>query len=509
MSANLISHYSGPWTETQIRHLLRRTLYGISRKDLEFFKEKSMEQCIEILFRPIPLPLLPINLSEGIGLTIFNSDDPIYEPIKSEKIKLWWINQIMNPQRNITEKMVLFWHNHFVIQFATVKDGRYSNQYLTLLRQHATGNFKRLLREITCNPAMLVYLNGNLNDKTAPNENYGRELQELFAIGKGPDSLYTESDVKAMAKVLSGWKDDKHKSCSYFDPTSHNTEDKTFSAFYNSHTIKGRHGDEGANETDELIDMICSNKEVSKFLCRKIYRWFVHSNIDERIEKNVITPLSEIMIQSNYEVKPVLIAMFSSALFYDSNLIGGMFKSPIDFFIGVVHDFDMDSVYTTDMDGENMVLVGASEMGQSVGDPPSVAGWPAYYEFPFYDKNWVTSQGLSARNKLIRILIGADKSTFPISFDFICFIRSLPDPGDAKAIISVSLKLLCCIQPGINQVLYLQGLLDSDPDMAETWAELWSIYQNVPADPKIENQILKRLQKTFCTIILLPEYQIM
>ncbi len=520
-SASQLTYYTQAWTEKHLRHLLPRTLFGSTRADYDFFKGKSLEQCVEILLGPIPLPPAPAFRTKDDQGAFPEGTSFVFAPFNKFRIddwniyvKGWWFGLMADPQRNITEKMVLFWHNHFPIQFETVMDSRYTYRYVNTLRKHATGNFKTLLREITTDPAMLVFLNGNSNNKTTSNENYGRELQELFTIGKGADSHYTEDDVKAAAKVLTGWRDDKDKINSYFDPASHNTEDKVFSAFYNHQVIKGRSGDEGATETDELIEMICKNPEVSKFLCRKLYRWFVHSIIDKQVEKNVIVPLSEIMLQSNYEIKPVLKALFTSAHFYETGLIGAMFKSPVDYFIGTIREIDLR--LCKKVEGWWLMIAALHTMGQDVGDPPSVAGWPAYYEFPFYDKDWIMSEYLSARTRWIKGLSYFDEevyNTLPdpfLEFDFIPFANSLPNAGNAKDLITDSLKILCpIVQPGSGQVSQLQQLLAGNKNNELPWTDLWAAYKANPFNEATESEVYSRLREIFIVILLLPEYQIM
>jgi uncharacterized protein (DUF1800 family) len=145
---------------------------------------------------------------------------------------------MLNQERNLTEKMTLFWHNHFATQSYIYSDARYAYKHNALLRANAFGNFKALTRAVTTDPAMLNYLNGNTNTKNAPNENYGRELQELFTVGKYPTPWYTEDDVKAAAKALTGWKIDANAITSYFDDTKHDTTDKQFSSFYGNRNYR-------------------------------------------------------------------------------------------------------------------------------------------------------------------------------------------------------------------------------------------------------------------------------
>ena len=202
--------------------------------------------------------------------------------------------------RSIREKMVLFYSNHFVIEFDMVTVSTYVYRYNELLRANALGNFKTLTREITINSAMLKYLNGDKNTNTAPNENYGRELQELFTVGKDATGLppYTEDDVQAAARVLTGWKNDlvggltsANGFNSYFEPTKHDVNDKLFSSFYGGVTITGQSGMNGALEMDDLMNMIFAKDEVALNICRRLYRFFVYYEIDAATEANVIVPL--------------------------------------------------------------------------------------------------------------------------------------------------------------------------------------------------------------------------
>jgi hypothetical protein len=514
---NKITPYSGTWTEKQLRHLLVRTLFGVSKADLIFFKDKSLEQCLKILLRPIPLPPPPLfrttddpaDLPEGHSF-VFAAENKSRDDDWMLYLKGWWFGLMLEPQNNIREKMVLFWHNHFVVQFDTVKDLRYDYHYLNLLRTNALGNFKALLREITTCPAMLVYLNGNANGKKFPNENFGRELQELFTIGKGSGSNYTEADVKAAAKVLTGWKDDKKSIGSKFVAEDHNTDDKVFSAFYNHRIIKGRSGKEGAHETDELIQMICENAETANFLCRKLYRWFVHSKIDDNIEKNVITPLAEILRENDYEFKPVLLSLFQSSFFYEPELMGAMFKSPLDYFIGAAHQFKLQ--LGNKVEGWWLMVAALDNMGQSIGNPPNVAGWPAYSEFPLFDKNWVVSEYLSYRSRWIKGISYFEEAIYnplpepKLKFDFIGYVDQLPNANDPRKLVKSSLFLLCSIQPNKDQTDYLIKILDGEDN---SWHNLWSRHKKFSADDKLKNEVYDRLRKVFNLILMLPEYQIM
>ena len=229
---------------------------------------------------------------------------------------------ILNQNLSIREKLTLFWTDHFVTQISYVNDPRYSYQYNALLRTNVLGNFKDMADAITQDGAMLIYLNGTNNVKTGPDENYGRELQELFTIGKGPEiapgnyTNYTEADVQAAAHVLTGWRKYQNTDgtigtqTGYFDPTRHDTTNKVFSADYNNTIIVG--GTDGQAELTAMLNMIFSMTDpdgvsrVGRFISRKFYRWFVYYVIDADAEANVITPMANLISSNNFNVAPAL-----------------------------------------------------------------------------------------------------------------------------------------------------------------------------------------------------------
>ncbi|NJL76824.1 MAG: DUF1800 domain-containing protein [Saprospiraceae bacterium] len=214
--------YTGPWKFEQAAHLLRRSMFGPTFGQINQAIEQGMEATVSMLLKDLPLPQPPLNN---------NSSDPVVrlwdtwvdravpqgEPDAINKRRLslrsWMIGELLDEGISIREKMALLWLDHFVVELFIIRDPTYMYKHITLMREYATGNFKELVKKITIDPAMLRYLNGNKNDKNAPNENYARELLELFTVGKGDligegdYSTFTEQDVEQMARVLTGWKD--------------------------------------------------------------------------------------------------------------------------------------------------------------------------------------------------------------------------------------------------------------------------------------------------------------
>jgi uncharacterized protein (DUF1800 family) len=194
----------------------------------------------------------------------------------------------------------------------------------------------------SCVSFLVAMFKANQNTKTAPDENYARELQELFTIGKNLSSHYTEEDVKQAAKVLTGWRTNRTTITSFFDSPKHDTGNKTFSAFYNNTVITGKTGaNAGIDELNDLLNMIFQQQEVAKYIVRKIYRFFVYYIIDESVETNVIVPLANVFRNNNYEIKPVIETLLKSEHFHDPLNSGCMIKAPIDHVIGLARQTNL------------------------------------------------------------------------------------------------------------------------------------------------------------------------
>jgi hypothetical protein len=209
-----ISPYTGTFGRTQIRHLLRRTMFGAKPADVDFFSGKTLAKTISTLVTTTPEPAPPLNHYSGTGMIPNPSEgvalgetwvnpttiDPTVNFIKNQSYSAWWLGLMINQTRSIQEKMVLLRHNHFATEINKSGDPRYLYFHNKTLRQYALGNFKAFTKAITFDTLMLYYLNGYNNVKHAPDENYARELQELFTVGKALDPHYTEDDVKAAAE---------------------------------------------------------------------------------------------------------------------------------------------------------------------------------------------------------------------------------------------------------------------------------------------------------------------
>lgn len=520
--------FTGDWGSglTNLYHLLRRTSFGVSQADVDALSPLSVPDAVELLLTvPASAPNPPLNnynasyndptgVLPGQTWSTAAYGDGTVNAYRITSYKAWWLGLMLGESLSIVEKMTLFWHNHFATETGIVGDARYCYKQNALLRQFALGNFKDLTKQVTIDPAMLRYLNGYANTKTAPDENYGRELQELFTVGKGPASMYTEDDVKAAARVLTGWRDNSTLISSYFNPNAHDTTDKQFSSFYNNTLIIGKTGTDGATEVDDLLTMIFAQDEVAKFICRKIYRWFVYYTIDQTIEDNIITPLAAIFRSNNYEIRPVLATLLKSAHFFDPLNIGCMIKSPIDFCSELCRQYNVQfpssNNFAVQYSAWDYIRSYGSTLGMNIGDPPNVAGWPSYYQVPEFYELWINSDTLPLRNQFSDVFIstnGRQVGGFKLKIDPFAFVQRISNPFDPNALVAGLAQLILAIALTSDQLTFLKGvLLPGLPDYE--WTNEWTNYVSNPTDPTSLATVQNRLQVLIKTIMDFAEYQL-
>ena len=520
-----LSVYTGTFSNSELVHLLKRSLFGARPSDVINCINKPVFEVINLLLTKSPIPTPPVNTyndadytDQAVGQGEIWTNAPYTDDTANSRrylsLKAWWAGLMLNQQMSIHEKMVLFWHNHFATEVTVIGDARFAFKHNALLRSHALGNFKNLLKQVSVDPAMLKYLNGYLNTKEAPDENYSRELQELFTVGKGPDSYYTEDDVKAAAKILTGYRIDEKRICSTFDEGSHDASDKRFSAFYDSKVIIGKVGASGAKEVDELLNLLLSRPETALNICRKLYRFFVYYNIDNETEVNVIKPLATIFKNGNYEILPVLKALFSSEHFFDPVNRGGIIKSPVDFTVGLCREFEIVFPDHSDIVNQyymwHFIRTQAGNMLQDIGDPPNVAGWPAYYQAPQFHEIWINSDTINKRNELTDRLIGEGytRRGKTIIIDVVALAEKMSNPSDVNSLIHDSLLLLYTIEISQASKNFLKSILLSGQTSEYYWTEAWNIYKKNTSNVTARNTVSLRLKAMYKYLMNMPEYQL-
>jgi uncharacterized protein (DUF1800 family) len=421
---------------------------------------------------------------------------------------------MINQNTSLYEKMVYFWHNHFAIEYDVVADARKSYNHYMLLRAHALGNFKALVREMTTDAAMLVYLNGYLNVNYAPDENYARELQELFTVSKDYLPHYTEGDVQQAARVLTGWRINNSTLLSYFDPSLHNTGNKQFSSYYNNATIVGQSGQNGALETDQLVNMVFSKFETAKYICQKLYRFFVYYEIDAAVETNVIVPLANLLVTNNFEMRPVLAALFKSQHFYDMLSQGCFIKTPLDFVVGTFRTFGINIPNTLTTNEHYSIWRAVHNysgyMNLTIGQPPNVAGWPAFYQTPQYHELWINSTTLPRRQSFTDMMVNSGftaGTSAQIRINYLAFTASFPNANDPDLLLDFYVKMLLGLPLSVAHLNSLKSILLSGQTNNNFWTIAWD---NYVANPNIPNTniVSARIRNVMLELTRLAEHHL-
>lgn len=524
-----LNTYSGNWGRTQVVHLLKRTLFGAKPADIGYFLSKNMLQSVdELLTLSANPPAPPLNYYEGLdlggGLTMKDADkipkgqtwingtygDGTTNFLRAESIKAWWFANLLNQGRSIEEKLILFWSNHFVTELRAGGGATAAYRLVELYRKYAFSPLKTLMVEVSKNPQMCHYLNGYLNTKNSPDENYARELQELFSVGKGLDSKYTESDVKEAARVLTGLSLDWQKQQYIFYDNLHDTGDKTFSTFYGNKVIKGRTGVDGELELIELVDMLLNTNECAKYICRKIYKFFVNYDITSDVESNIISPLADIYRSNGYNLKPVLDKLLKSEHFYEKVIISAYIKTPLDLMVGFCRESGVQQPGPNPIETQYKfwldLYYSAGIQNQFLGDPPNVAGWPAFYQTPLFYETWVNSDTYPKRVLYPTYFLYGGYAN---SFDVIRFASQYPNVSDPVKFIAdlcSSIYTLDVSQSAQDsmRVEILQGGLPSE----SYWTSAWNSYLQDPGNATNKAVVVNRLNQLLSYLIQSPQYQL-
>ena len=426
-------------------HLLRRSLVGVSNRHLEDLKGLNFDQIFDLIFSPETLEeptnnyyyersneewneiygrddVLPGETFVNNASTERNENDE-YENgdwVRRKSIEVHISKNIYNQQTSIHWKMFLFLHNLVPTDGGQGIDNKGLWNYYKLIFDSCFESYKDFIFNITLNPAMLVYLNLSFSKKETPDENYAREVQELFTVGKRPFSMFTEDDVREAARLLVGFQVDYDSILKQGEVVhqihfwNHDTGDKQFSSFYGNKKIEGRDTKEGMlEELREFVDMLFYPDQSKLYIVRRLYQFFVNPEISDEIEQKIITPLSEVFKNSNYSLTETLKVLLKSKHFFDESNFYSMIKSPYDYVFGLHKELDSFNFtirnYQQEQNGNfsvpdrltnpetrNYYLVKLFDwplinQGMFVGRPPSVSGWPPFYQAPVYDLFWINS----------------------------------------------------------------------------------------------------------------------
>ena len=357
-----------------------RAGFGISLKD--YTHPLTLDEAVEQLFpKNVPGPLEMVTEDEWVQHSPKAMKEISDDSLRKEKQKEFrkvnndlntlWEMAMVSTYYPLLEKTALFWHGHFATH---INNPYYDQKLLHEFRKNALGNFGVMLRAVSKSPAMLQYLNNRQNKKQHPNENFARELMELFTLGRGH---YTEDDVKEAARAFTGWSFTDEGEF-VFRKGQHDAGEKKFL------------GRKGNFTGDDILDILLEQKQTAVFITQKLYRFFVS---DEKVNDKHVNELSKIFFKSNYDTGVLLKTIFTADWFYSDEVPGSKIKSPLDLLVGYQRLLPMS------FNKDNTIINLQRILGQHLFNPPNVAGWPG-------GKNWIDSSSLVIRMRLPEAFFG-------------------------------------------------------------------------------------------------------
>ncbi len=407
---------SNEWSYDRAAHLLERAGFGGTPEEIERLAAMTPEEAVRLLVHYesienghlppfdesgvhdpglVPFPpsrpattRLARDNGEALGVKVKPSGNRRLQPVvnkffywlrasmlETRRVAYWWANRMLDTSRPLEEKMTLFWHGHFATSEAKVRDYRKMLLQNETFRRHATGNFRDLVVAVAQDPAMLYFLDAGVNVKGAPNENFAREIMELFTMGVGN---YTEQDIREAARAFTGW----------------NADDLTFvvNAAQHDDGAKSFLGHEGSFDGVEIIDLIMAQPATAEFMAAKLYRYLVRQELSPDLNHELAATLRD----SNYEMKPLLQTVFLSRDFYSPASMGTHIKSPTELVVSTYKKLGVDEV--PGIPDFNLVV---TALGQELFWPPTVAGWA-------HGRSWITPGLLLERGNFARAVLFPD-----------------------------------------------------------------------------------------------------
>ena len=530
------------------KHLLRRATFNYTKEQLDTFTGMSVNEAITSLTTNLPNTLaepydpLPEGAPDAFWTSSLQLPDTFEDqPRKRSIITAWWWYNAMN-QNSLKHKLSFFLHTCFTV---AKDDGAgastYFFDYIRLLDFYALGNIKTLAKKITLDNAMLDYLDNTQNNKNNPNENYAREFLELFTILEGKQigaenyTNYTEHDIQQAAKVFSGFKFEENRSIldpdtglptGYVNIEQHNIDGKTFSNAFNNQTITGRVTQTGIiEELSDYVEMVFSQPETAKAYCRKLYRYFVKSTWTEEIETDIITPLAQLLMDSDYEILPVIETLLSSQHFYDSDdtdstdeIIGSIIKSPLQLLSEIYTMFDVTIPnpnsnalqYYNDFFYKFIHNTYFIYTGMDFFSPENVAGYPAYYQEPAFDRHWFSSNTIIGRYSLVESLIQSkntiNSGDIYATLDTVAFVENkIINASDPNLLVLEIADLLYPESIDEDRQSYFKGFLVDEGFPDHYWTGVWNRYIGGSDDITVKT----RLDALIIAMVNAAEFQLM
>lgn len=446
-----------PWNLQRAGHLYRRTSFGASWTELQTALKEGPDKTIDQL------------LKGGPGQDAFNAGmqplaDSLAQVNNGQLIRAWWLNRMLYSPHPLAEKMTLFWHNHFATSNAKVNNAGFMLGQYELMRKHALGSFIELLQGISRDPAMLIWLDGRDSKKGKPNENYARELMELFSLGLGH---YTEKDIREAARAFTGW--EIQGAQAVWNESQFDTSDKS---------VLGR---SGPFKAEDIVQLCLDQKACPYFITGKLFRFLISETVPPT--PALLEPLAERFRSTAFNFGQLVETMLRSNLFFSSEAYRSRIKSPVDFALGIVRALTHEDKLGTTALSESL-----RELGQNVFFPPSVKGWDG-------GQAWLNGQTLLYRQNLALALTSTEDSRFLMKTDPAALARRQGKTRDEE-VVDFFLQL------------FLQG--DVPPSSRSRLMEYMTraTRQNLPFYWTDEDAANHRIRSLAHLVLTLPEYQL-
>ena len=467
------------WNNATAAHLLNRAGFGATPDEIEQARQKGLTAAVEQLVDvkadaaevPPPSWAHPRNIraqrmdirrakERGEDFRTKVRDVRMMEGDEMIDLRRWWVDRMLNGPAPLLEKMTLFWHGHFATSIQKVRDAYWMWLQNDMLRRNAFGNFRTLVKKVSRDPAMMIYLDLHQSRQEHPNENWARELMELFTVGIGN---YSEQDIRESSRAFTGYRID------------FTTQQFRFAAFQQDHRPKTFMGQSGNLSGDDIIDILVSKPACAQFIGRKLWRFFAEDDPPSA----VVDSIAGTIRKHNFELRPILREMFCSAEFYSDSAMGNQIKSPVQFIVQTSKLLNASA--PPPLAAQNAMR----QMGQILFAPPNVKGWDG-------GKQWISTSTLLFRYNLANYLINGDailpatarqprqggdvgfgraaQYAKQIQRDPIDVGKLVPSEvrGKAKDIVEVLIKRFFQVRPGQNEVDAFNKYLESrGPDITD------------------------------------------
>jgi uncharacterized protein (DUF1800 family) len=386
-ASQALAPYRGPWNQRTAAHLLRRAGFGGTPAQQRALAAMSPHAAVESLIHFSPATGAPDDiLSPWQQVAALRTADDMTRRAsladirKQEResihaMQVWWLNQMLTTASPLQEKMTLYFHGHFTT--AAIEKGVYPDiawQQNQLFRSSALGNLRALTLAVSQDPAMLIYLDNARNNRAHPNENYARELMELFTLGRGN---YNEQDVRESARAFTGWSVDYKTGQFVLRPRQHDDGEKNFL------------GQTGYFDGTDIVNVIYRQPAASRFWAQSLLGFFVYNDPEPELIEAVAAQIRK----SDFDLAPVMSVLLQSNVFFSDRAYRALVKSPVEFVVGAHQGFGLDQIQPN-------APRALSSMGQILFYPPNVAGWPG-------GENWITSQTIIARQNFAASLVNS------------------------------------------------------------------------------------------------------